>query len=98
MMRIIELSMQVLVRKIEKQMKTIHRFEYALHELSGLDRCVIRQLYAEGKEWESIVNIEDKPISTARVGVIRNRAMMKIAGIISDFEEQDKLNQRLNQE
>ncbi len=84
---LIEDTLQKIERKIEKQLKIMYQFEIAVNGLNSLDRCILRQLYIEGKAWSEVVNREGIPICTARVGVIRNRALEKLANYLSSDEE-----------
>ena len=79
---LIEDTIRVLEAKIEKQMRIMYGFEIKLNGLKGLDKSIIYQLYVEGKAWNEIINEEGVSISTARVGVIRNRALEKLANYI----------------
>lgn len=53
----------------------ISRFQDGFSKLEGLDACVMRQLYIEGKQQTEVENLDGRVINRSRVKVIRNRAV-----------------------
>ena len=82
---LMELNISRKQQKIEEDRKIVLLFEVAMAELHGLDQCIIRQLYAEGKVQKEIVNIDGELITERRVRVIRDRALEKIGNVILTY-------------
>ncbi len=69
--------------QIAADKEIISRFEDGFSKLDGLDACVMRQLYVEGKQQTEVKGESGNVITERRVRVIRDRAVetMKSCGI-----------------
>ena len=67
--------------QITADKEIISRFEEGFSKLDGLDACVMRQLYVEGKQQTEVENLSGDTICEQRVRAIRDRAIKALVAV-----------------